>query len=105
MMITQANLQKKRIHTHYGKIVKTLVFKNKNLNTNVFYYKDVRRLDQLRADKFVQNVGKVRKVKTFPDELAYTPKWLVAEHRLKGREAAWEDSKKFVCLPTVWKIG
>ena len=67
--------------------------------------KDVRRLDQLRADKFVQNVGKVRKVKTFPDELAYTPKWLVAEHRLKGREAAWEDSKKFVCLPTVWKIG
>ena len=33
-------------------------------------------------DKFVQNVGKVREVKTFPDELAYTPKWLVAEHRL-----------------------
>lgn len=47
MMITQANLQKKKIHTHYGKIVKTLVFKNKNLNTNVFYFKDVRRLGQL----------------------------------------------------------
>ena len=37
-MITQANLQKKKIHTHYGKIVKTLVFKNKNLNTNVFLF-------------------------------------------------------------------
>ena len=33
-------------------------------------------------DKFVQNVGKVREIKTFQDGLAYTPKWLVAEHRL-----------------------
>ena len=41
---------------------------------NTDYMKDVKRLDQLRADKFVQNVGKVQKVKTFPDELAYTPK-------------------------------
>lgn len=48
-MITQANLQKKKIHTHYGKIVKTLVFKNKNLNTNVFYFKDVSWVDQLQA--------------------------------------------------------
>ena len=46
-----------------------------------FYIKDVRRVGQLRADKVVQNVGKVREVKTFPDELAYTPKWLVAERR------------------------
>lgn len=74
MMITQANLQKKKIHTHYGKIVKTLVFKNKNLNTNVFYFKDVRRLDQLRADKGVRNVRKIREVKPFPEEMAYTPK-------------------------------
>ena len=44
--------------------------------------KDVKRLAQPRADKFIQNVGKVRKVKTFQDGLAYTPKWLVAEHRL-----------------------
>ena len=77
MMITQANLQKKKIHTHYGKIVKTLVFKNKNLNTNVFYYKDVRRVDQLRADKGVRNVRKIREVKPFPEEMAYTPTWLV----------------------------
>ena len=41
----------------------------------------MKRLAQTRADKVVQNVGKVRKVKTFPDGLAYTPKWLVAEHR------------------------
>ncbi|WP_275075665.1 hypothetical protein [Enterococcus cecorum] len=39
-----------------------------------FYIKDVRRLDQLRADKFVQHVWKVREVKTFPDGVAYTPK-------------------------------
>ncbi|WP_287852186.1 hypothetical protein [Enterococcus sp.] len=51
--------------------------------------KVVKRLGQPRADKFVQNVGKVQEVKTFPDELAYAPKWLVAEHRLKqGRDAA-----------------
>ena len=43
--------------------------------------KVVRRLGQPRADKFVQNVGKVQEVKTFPDELAYTSKWLVAERR------------------------
>ena len=36
--------------------------------------KVVNRLGQLRADKNVQNVGKVTKVKTFPDGLAYTPK-------------------------------
>ena len=55
--------------------------------------KVVRRLGQPRADKFVQNVGKVREVKTFPDELAYTPKWLVAEHRLdKGYEVACLDA-------------
>ena len=72
---------------------------------NTDYMKDVKRLDQPRADKFVQSVGKVQKVKTFPDELAYTPKRLVAEHRLKGRKAAWSDMKKFVCLPTAWKIG
>ena len=41
---------------------------------NTDYIKDVRRLGQLRADKFVQNVGKVREEKTFPDGLAYTPK-------------------------------
>ncbi|CAI3369348.1 hypothetical protein CIRMBP1197_01218 [Enterococcus cecorum] len=34
-----------------------------------FYIKFVRRVGQLRADKVVQNVGKVREVKTFPDEL------------------------------------
>ncbi|MDZ5545832.1 hypothetical protein U1291_08845, partial [Enterococcus cecorum] len=45
-------------------------------------HKDVKRLAQPRADKFIQNVWKVRKVKTFQDGLAYTPKWLVAEHRL-----------------------
>ncbi|MDK2845059.1 MAG: hypothetical protein PWP69_1851 [Enterococcus sp.] len=48
--------------------------------------KVVKRLGQPRADKFVQNVGKVREVKTFPDGLAYTPKWLVAEHRGKDCE-------------------
>ncbi|WP_287852398.1 hypothetical protein [Enterococcus sp.] len=41
----------------------------------------MKRLAQPRADKVVQNVGKVPTVKTFPDGLAYTPKWLVAEHR------------------------
>ncbi|KLO72610.1 hypothetical protein AA987_01885 [Enterococcus cecorum] len=41
----------------------------------------MKRLGQPRADKFVQNVGKVQEVKTFPDELAYTSKWLVAERR------------------------
>ena len=59
--------------------------------------KDVKRLAQPRADKFVQNAGKVREVKTFPDELAYTPKWLVAEHRLdKGCEVAWSNTRKFM---------
>ena len=53
-----------------------------SISSSLFYYKDVKRLDQPRADKFVQNVGKVREVKTFPDGLAYTPNWLVAEHRL-----------------------
>ena len=76
-----------------------------SISSSLFQYKDVKRLDQPRADKFVQNVGKVREVKTFPDELAYTPKRLVAEHRLKGREAACLDMKKFVCLPTAEKIG
>ena len=81
-----------------------LLFNNKS--KYLFCIKDVRRLDQLRAYKFVQNVGKVREVKTFPDELAYTPKWVVAEHRLlKGREAARSDMKKFVCLPHAEKIG
>ena len=41
----------------------------------------MKRLAQPRADKVVQNVGNVPTVKTFPDGLAYTPKWLVAEHR------------------------
>ncbi|KLN94365.1 hypothetical protein [Enterococcus cecorum] len=41
----------------------------------------MKRLAQPRADKVVQNVGKVPTVNTFPDGLAYTPKWLVAEHR------------------------
>ena len=36
--------------------------------------KVVNRLGQLRADKIVQHVGKVREVKTFPDGVAYTPK-------------------------------
>ena len=66
MIITQANLQKKKIHTHYGKIVKTLVFKNKNLNTNVFYFKDVRRLDQLRADKVCPERRESPRSKDFP---------------------------------------
>ncbi len=38
MMITQANLQKKKIHTHYGKIVKTLVFKYKKLEHQRFLF-------------------------------------------------------------------
>ena len=68
--------------------------------------KVVNRLGQLRADKVVQNVGKVREVKTFPDGLAYTPKQLPAEHRLQiGREVARSDMKKIVCLPTAEKIG
>ena len=66
----------------------------------------MKRLDQPRADKVVQHVGKVQKVKTLPDGMAYTPKWLVAEHRLdKGCEAARPDMKKFVCLPHAEKIG
>lgn len=65
MMITQANLQKKKIHTHYGKIVKTLVFKYKNLNTNVFYFKDVSWVDQLQAAKGVRNVRKIHHVLRF----------------------------------------
>ena len=36
--------------------------------------KVVNRLGQLRADKFVQHVGKVQKAETFPDGVAYTPK-------------------------------
>ncbi|BFQ96321.1 hypothetical protein SMUE_15970 [Enterococcus cecorum] len=51
----------------------------------------MKRLDQPRADKFVQNVGKVREVKTFPDGLAYTPKWLVAKHRLVQECEATRD--------------
>ena len=43
---------------------------------------DVKRLIQSRADKVFQHVGKVEKDKTFPDRVAYTSKWLVAEHRL-----------------------
>ena len=79
---------------------------SKCLATEHRLIKDVKRLAQPRADKFVQNVGKVRKVKTFPDGLPYTSKWLVAEHRLdKGYEAACLDMKKFVCLPTTAKIG
>jgi len=77
----------------------------------------VKRLDQPRADKFVQNVGKVREVKTFPDELAYTPKWLVAEHRLvqgcePGRSAPsirlsinLGKYEKIHVLPSAKKIG
>ena len=54
---------------------------------------DVKRLIQSRADKVFQHVGKVEKDKTFPDRVAYTSKWLVAEHRLdKGYEVAWEAS-------------
>ena len=48
----------------------------------LFYIKDVSRVVQLQAAK-IRIGGKVREVKTFPDGLAYTPKWLVAEHRLK----------------------
>lgn len=40
-----------------------------SISSSLFYYKDVKRLDQPRADKFVQNVGKVREVKNFPDGL------------------------------------
>ncbi|OUN50696.1 hypothetical protein B5G19_04090 [Enterococcus cecorum] len=36
--------------------------------------KVVNRLGQLRADKVVQHVGKVREVKTFPGGVAYTSK-------------------------------
>ena len=43
---------------------------------------DVKRLVQSRADKVFQHVGKVEKDKTFPDRVASTSKWLVAEHRL-----------------------
>ena len=39
-----------------------------------FYIKDVRRVGQLRADKVVHPVGKVREVKTFPDGLLKCPK-------------------------------
>ena len=60
-----------------------------DLLLNTDYIKDVKRLGQPRAYKFVQNVGKVREVKTFPDELAYTPKWLVAEHRFRS----WSSSE------------
>ena len=50
---------------------------------------DVKRLIQSRADKVFQHVGKVEKDKTFPDRVAYTSKWLVAERRQKqGRDAA-----------------
>ncbi|OUQ11320.1 hypothetical protein B5E88_02365 [Enterococcus cecorum] len=59
-----------------------MLFNNKS--KYLFCIKDVKRLGQPRAYKFVQNVGKVREVKTFPDELAYTPKWLVAEHRFRS---------------------
>ena len=67
--------------------------------------KVVNRLGQLRADKIVQHIGKVQKVKTFPDGVAYTPKWLVDLRRQKGRQAARKASKKFMCLPTAEKIG
>ena len=41
------------------------------------YTKDVRRVDQLQAAKVVRNVRKIREVKPFPEEMAYTPTWLV----------------------------
>ncbi|NME49627.1 hypothetical protein [Enterococcus cecorum] len=41
------------------------------------YTKDVRRVDQLQAAKVVWNVRKIREVKPFPEEMAYTPTWLV----------------------------
>ncbi|MDK2845197.1 MAG: hypothetical protein PWP69_1989, partial [Enterococcus sp.] len=41
------------------------------------------------------HIGKVQEVKTFPDGVAYTPKWLVAEHRLhKGCEKGWSATSK-----------
>ena len=41
----------------------------------------------------------------FPRQAGLDAPELPGEHRLKGREAAREDMKKFVCLPTAWKIG
>ncbi|MEQ3474406.1 hypothetical protein ABM134_08125 [Enterococcus cecorum] len=42
--------------------------------TNETKNKVINQLGQLRANKFVQHVGKVREVNTFPDGVAYTPK-------------------------------
>ena len=55
--------------------------------------------------RFVQHIEKVQEVKTFPDGVAYTPKWLVDLRRQKGRKAARKALKKFMCLPTAEKIG
>ena len=60
---------------------------------------------QLQAAK-IRIGGKVRKVKDFSSQDGLDAPELPSEHRLKqGCEAAWEASKKFVCLPTAWKIG
>ena len=67
--------------------------------------KVVNRLGQLRADKVVQHVGKVREVMTFPDENVLRRSSQSIYTVNQGCEVAWEDMKKFVCLPTAEKIG